>query len=129
MNKINPLYLLLLFTVITFVSFFTLELNKNEVKKSFASLNSFSKTANEYSLIKNVWLNKNKIKRDINALLRSLTSEKITKTELVDSIKIKMESKNEKKLSAFLNKLLNANFLFLKLEITQDVVFAEIRLN
>jgi len=129
MNKINPLYLLLLFTVITFVSFFTLELKKNEVKKSFASLSSFSKTANEYALIKNVWLNKNKIKRDINALLRSLTSEQITKMELLDSIKIKMESKNEKKLSAFLNKLLNANFLFLKLEITQNVVFAEIRLN
>lgn len=128
MNKINPLYLLFLFIVLAFASFFTLELNKHEVKKSFDSLKVFSKTANEYSLIKNVWLNKNKIKRDINSLLRNFKKEGIIKVELVDSIKIKLESKNEERLAAFLNKLLNANFLFIKLEITQNIVFAQIRL-
>ncbi len=128
MNKINPLYLLFLFIVLAFVSFFTLELKKHEVKKSFDSLKVFSKTANEYSLIKNVWLNKNKIKRDINSLLRNFRKEGIIKVELVDSIKIKLESKNEERLAAFLNKLLNANFLFIKLEITQNIVFAQIRL-
>ena len=128
MNKINPLYLLFLFIVLAFVSFFTLELKKHEVKKSFDSLKVFSKTANEYSLIKNVWLNKNKIKRDINSLLRNFKKEGIIKVELVDSIKIKLESKNEERLAAFLNKLLNANFLFIKLEITQNIVFAQIRL-
>ena len=117
MNKINPLYLLFLFVLLTFVSFFTLELNKHEVNKSFDSLKVFSKTANEYSLIKNVWLNKNKIKRDINSLLRNFKKEGIIKVELVDSIKIKLESKNEERLAAFLNKLLNAN-----------IVFAQIRL-
>ena len=128
MNKINPLYILLLLVLLTFVSFFILDLKKEENKKSFESLNIFSNTATQYAHIKKDWLNKNKIKRDINIILRNFRSEQLVKVELPASIKIKMETKNEKKLAAFLNKLLNSNFIFIKLEITQNLVLAEIRL-
>lgn len=128
MNKLNPLYILFLFVVITFLSFYTLNQKKDLYEKSNENLENFTIMAKNYNEIKNSWLNAKKIENRIESIKRSFKNEKILSVRLKDSIKIKYETKDTKKLAKFLNKLLNNKFVFSKLLITQTSVSAQIRL-
>lgn len=128
MNKINPLYILLLFVCITLISFVSLGNIKNDYKISNEELYVFSQNAREYNLIKNSWINKNEIKNRAKNVLRYFSSKDYDKSENKNSINIKFKTFNKKILSKFLNKILNQKFIFTKLEITQSTVLVQIRL-
>lgn len=128
MNKLNPLYILLLCIIISLISFFKLSEIKNEFINSSNNLIIFTKNAREYNDLKNSWLNKNEIKKRVNNLLRNFKSSNYNKNEKKTYISIEFKSINKKKLSKFLNKLLNQKFILNKLVIKENSIFVQIRL-
>ncbi len=128
MNKLNPLYILVLVFTILIISFVKL----NDVKKDYALesslVNSFDEKAIVFNDYKKTWFNEKVTIGKLESILKSsiFKNEKILKTQNKNLIKVKIESSNPKILDKFLNRILNEKFLIKKLDINKRSIFIEI---
>lgn len=130
MNRINPIYILLLCLTISLVSFSLLFDIKKELLSNTEKLSNFKNTASTFVSLKKDWNNKQEIQKQISNLSNEITSKK---AKLLISFEkrvatIKLETSEKKVLNRFVNKLLNKKLKINKLDIRSNYVFVEVSL-
>ncbi len=128
MNRLNPLYVLLLCVTLFLVSIFLLNGKKSsfeETNKEYINLKSKSK---EYKTLLNDWKNEKNVDSLLEQILKNkiLESAKIFKTKNQNYIALKIESNDSKVLDYFLNKVLNKPFIIKKLEVNKSYIDLQI---
>lgn len=128
MNKLNPLYILILIITIFIISFVKL----NDIKKDYDVLNreatTFKQKAKSFKEYKQTWFNKKRVTKKIDNIIKSSTfkKEKILKTQTSNMIRVKIESLNPRILNKFLNRVLNEKLIIRKLDIKKTSILFEI---
>ena len=109
MNRINPLYLGILLFIILLFSIFKLNDAKNELLEVKGSYSEITKLSSDLSGLKNIYADKNKVKRAIRRILNqsSLNSAKIEYIAKKSKIVLKSKSLNKNELNSLMSKLLN----------------------
>lgn len=128
MNRLNPLYIILLFVTITFLSFYTsFNENKYYIEK-LDEVKILQTKAFEFKSLVNTWTNEKYINSTLDEILKSqiFVNQQITKTATKESIKIKIQSVNPQVLDAFLNKILNKQLIIKKIELDSNFIDLEI---
>lgn len=128
MNKLNPLYILVLVFTILIISFVKLgDIEKDYVLEN-SQVNSFDIKAKSYNDYKKTWFNQKVIRKRLDTIIKSsiFKNEKILKTENKNVIRVKIESLNPRILDKFLNRVLNEKFLIKKLDIKKNSILIEI---
>lgn len=128
MNKINPLYLILLMFTFVYISFEVLSQTKENFIEKSNEYNSVKQKAKEFKELNNSWANKNRTIRTINQITNSpkFRKHKILKVETQKNIKLKIESMDSKVLNDFLNRVLNKQLIIDKLELQKTYIALEI---
>ncbi len=128
MNKINPLYILVLLGTIFFLSFYILNESIYDFNKKNHEYNNIQIKAKEYKDFRTTWNNKKYATNVINQILKnsSFTNQKILRVDSQNSIKIKIQSNEQKILDNFLNKILNKKLILKKLELSKRYINLEI---
>ncbi|MFK2824057.1 hypothetical protein [Arcobacter sp. YIC-80] len=128
MNKINPLYLILLMFTFVYISFEILSQTKENFIEKSNEYNSVKQKAKEFKELNNSWANKNRTIRTINQITNSpkFRKHKILKVETQKNIKLKIESMDSKVLNDFLNRVLNKQLIIDKLELQKTYIALEI---
>lgn len=128
MNKINPLYLILLMFTFVYISFEILSQTKENFIEKSKEYNSVKQKAKEFKELNNSWANKNRTIRTINQITNSpkFRKHKILKVETQKNIKLKIESMDSKVLNDFLNRVLNKQLIIDKLELQKTYIALEI---
>lgn len=128
MSRLNPIYILALAVTIFIISL-TMFINKKSdfenLSKSYTLINSKAKTFNEY---KTTWFDKNRVRNSLDKILKSSSfrNEKVLKHEDSNLIKVKLQSKNQRVLDQFLNRVLNDKFIIRKLQLEKDSIYLEV---
>lgn len=130
MNRLNPLYLVLLFLTLVFISFFSLSNEKKLYLEKVNESRLFEQKASEYQSLISYWKNEKFINKTIDEILKNslFKNEQITKTASKESIKIKIESSNPQVLDNFLNRFLNKQLIIKNLEIDKNFISLEVGL-
>lgn len=128
MNRLNPLYIILLFATILFLSFYTTSNEKNLYIEKVNEVKNLQTKALEYKNLVSSWTNEKYINSTLDEILKSqiFVNQQITKIATKESIKIKIESSNSQVLDTFLNKILNKQLIIKKLELNQNFIDLEI---
>lgn len=128
MNRLNPLYIILLFLTVVFISFVSLSNEKKVYLEKIEESKQLQQKAQEYKAMTSYWKNENFINRTVEEILKNsmFKNEQITKTSLKDSIKIKIESSNPQVLDNFLNRVLNKQLIIKNLELDKNFINLEI---
>jgi hypothetical protein len=128
MKRLNPLYIILLFLVIAFISIFMLKEQKNILTQKVNELANFEVKTKDFKDLKASWTNKDFINRNLDLILknRMFVNQKILRADTKESIKIKIESNDPKVLDSFLNKILNKEFIIKGLEVEKTFINLEI---
>lgn len=128
MTRINPLYIILLFLTLFFISFYLLSKQKEVyLEKSLQTIQLEIK-AKEYKDLSNSWKNEKFINKTLDEILKNsiFKNEKIVKTVTKESIKIKIETTDSRILDNFLNRVLNKQLIIKKLELDKNFIILEI---
>lgn len=130
MNRLNPLYLVLLFLTLVFISFFSLLNEKKLYLEKVDESRLFEQKASEFQSLISYWKNEKFINKTIDEILKNslFKNEQITKTASKESIKIKIESSNPQVLDNFLNRFLNKQLIIKNLEIDKNFISLEVGL-
>ena len=128
MNRLNPLYIILLFVTILFLSFYTTSNEKKLYAEKINEVKNLQTKALEFKNLVNSWTNEKYINSTLDEILKSqiFVNQQITKTATKESIKIKLESSNPQVLDTFLNKILNKQLIIKKLELNQNFIDLEV---
>lgn len=128
MNRLNPLYIILLLLTIVFISFFSLSNEKSLYLEKVKETKMIEEKALEYKAMTSYWRNENFINKTVDEILKSsmFKNEQIIKTSSKDSIKIKIESSNPQVLDNFLNRVLNKQLIIKNLELDKNYINLEI---
>ncbi|MGM0519366.1 MAG: hypothetical protein ACQERD_06965 [Campylobacterota bacterium] len=127
MNKINPIYILLLFLVVLIISFVKLEESKQNLIKEQKNLTAFNKKAVEFSNLKESTSNKS-LEEFINKI-RNNTQYKKANLSIVNKSKgyiIRLRAKNQYIHQKLLNDILNSNFKIKSLNIDKSKLQIEL---
>jgi len=110
MNKINPLYFVLLLLILLFFVVYKNYKIQDKISNSVQAITIFEQKADYISKLKKHWRDKKVIKRKVNSILKSpqLKGIKIDKEEKRNSIKISANELNAKKTRALFAKFFNA---------------------
>ena len=130
MNRLNPLYLILLSLTIVFVSFFSLSNEKKSYLEKVDESKLLQQKASEYQSFTGYWKDEKFINKRIDEILKNslFKNEQITKTTSKESIRIKIESSNQQVLDNFLNRFLNKQLMIKNLEIDKNFINLEVGL-
>lgn len=128
MNRLNPLYIILLLLTIVFISFFSLSNEKSLYLEKVKETKMIEEKALEYKAMTSYWRNENFINKTVDEILKSsmFKNVQIIKTSSKDSIKIKIESSNPQVLDNFLNRVLNKQLIIKNLELDKNYINLEI---
>ncbi len=128
MNRLNPLYLILLFITIVFLSFYSTSNKKELYFEKVLEVKNLQQKALEFKTLTNTWINEKFVNNTIDEILKSsmFKNEQIIKTTTKESVKIKIESSNPQILDTFINKILNKELVIKKLELTTNSIDLEI---
>lgn len=128
MNRLNPLYIILLFTTILFLSFYTTSNEKSLYLEKINEVKSLQTKALEFKSLVNSWTNEKYINSTLDEILKAqiFVNQQITKTATKEAIKIKIESANPQVLDTFLNRVLNKQLIIKKLEINSNFIDLEV---
>ncbi len=128
MNRLNPLYVILLFITITFISFYSNSNAKNLYLEKIDEAKNLQIKALEFTNLVNSWTNEKYINSTLNEILKSqvFENQQIIKIATKENIKIKIESANQQVLDALLNKILNKQLIIKKLEMNSNSIDLEI---
>lgn len=128
MNRLNPLYIILLFTTILFLSFYTTSNEKSLYLEKINEVKNLQTKALEFKSLVNSWTNEKYINSTLDEILKAqiFVNQQITKTATKEAIKIKIESANPQVLDTFLNRVLNKQLIIKKLEINSNFIDLEV---
>lgn len=128
MNRLNPLYVILLFITITFISFYSNSNAKNLYLEKIDEAKNLQIKALEFTNLVNSWTNEKYINSTLNEILKSqvFENQQIIKIATKENIKIRIESANQQVLDALLNKILNKQLIIKKLEMNSNSIDLEI---
>jgi len=130
MNRINPLYLLALFCMLTAYSFSLLQEKKQDFLSHNEAFNQLSHKAKEYKSLKKNNINKNAVIKTINQITTDsrFKKAKINTKKSTKSISLKIQTQDFKLLNRFVNRVLNEKLTILKLEIKTNKINMEVGL-
>lgn len=119
MKRLNPFYLLALFSVLFLLSLWTLFHAKKEQETLRASLESVQKLAYELHALQNIYANKQEQQKRVDILLKSpqLKDSGVVKEQKKSSWHLSSASMTQKELEFLLGKVFNANFTIKSLQI------------
>ena len=124
MNRINPLYIIVLCMIIMIGSFLINSNEMNTSKKSNEKVIAFTNKAIEYSKIK-----KKKRNNDLNYLLtKNEFKEILTYKKTSKSLSITLKTKNKRVMENFLNKFIKLNIFIEKFYLTKEMLKIEAKL-
>lgn len=128
MNRLNPLYVILLFITITFISFYSSSNEKSLYSEKIEEAKNLQIKALEFKNLVNSWTNEKYINSTLNEILKSqvFENQQIIKTATKENIKIRIESTNPQVLDELLNKILNKQLIIKKLEMQSSFIDLEI---
>lgn len=128
MNRLNPLYMILLFVTIAFLSFYISSNQKETYIEKLKEVKTLQAKALEFKSLVNTWTNEKYINNTLDEILKSQTfaNQQITRTATKESIKIKIQSTNPQVLDTFLNKILNKQLIIKKLELNTNFIDLEV---
>lgn len=128
MNRLNPLYIVLLLFTVLFISFFSLINIKKVYSEKLEETNEIQIKAKEYNSLVSYWKNEEFIQKTLDEILKNplFKNENIVKTETKESIKIRIETPNSQILDSFLNKILNKQLIIKKMELDKNYINLEI---
>lgn len=128
MNRLNPLYVILLFITITFISFYSNSNAKNLYLEKIDEAKNLQIKALEFTNLVNSWTNEKYINSTLNEILKSqvFENQQIIKIATKENIKIRIESANQQVLDVLLNKILNKQLIIKKLEMNSNSIDLEI---
>ena len=112
MNQINPIYLGLLLVVFLSLSVFKLNEKRDELLIARQNFKSTQKIAQELSSLKNIYSNKNKIKKELQRILNNpvLRSADIVKKFTKAGVKVNSTSMDLISLNKLMGKILNGSY-------------------
>ena len=128
MNRLNPLYLILLFVTIVFLSFYLIISEKKVFNYKVNESRDLQIKALEFKNLTTTWTNEKYINNILDEILKSqiFANQQITKTATKESIKIKIASSNQQVLDAFLNKILNKQLIIKKIVLDSNFIDLEV---
>lgn len=128
MNRLNPLYIILLFVTFTFLSFYISSNQKESYLEKLNEVKTLQAKALEFKSLVNTWTNEKYINNTLDEILKSqiFANQQITRTATKESIKIKIQSVNPQVLDTFLNKILNKQLIIKKLELNVNFIDLEV---
>ena len=128
MNRLNPLYVILLFITITFISFYSNSNAKNLYLEKIDEAKNLQIKALEFTNLVNSWTNEKYIYSILNEIMKSqvFENQQIIKIATKENIKIRIESANQQVLDVLLNKILNKQLIIKKLEMNSNSIDLEI---
>lgn len=128
MNRLNPLYIILLFVTITFLSFYTSSNEKKSYIEKLDEIKVVQTKAFEFKSLASTWTNEKYINNTLDEILKSqiFVNQQITRTATKEAIKIKIQSSNQQVLDTFLNKILNKQLIIKKIELDSNFIDLEI---
>jgi len=128
MNRLNPLYIILLFVTFAFLSFYISSNQKESYLEKLNEVKTLQAKALEFKSLVNTWTNEKYINNTLDEILKSqiFANQQITKTATKESIKIKIQSINPQVLDTFLNKILNKQLIIKKLELNTNFIDLEV---
>ena len=128
MKRLNPLYIILLFVTIVFISFFMLNEEEKNFNEKIKNLNSFESKTKDFKELKTSWSNKEFVNSNLDLILknRMFSNQKVLRVATKDIVKVKIESSDPKVLDNFLNKILNKQFIIKRLELQKSYISLEI---
>lgn len=128
MNRLNPLYVILLFVTMTFLSFYWTSNEKKSYSEKINEAKDLQTKAFEFKNLVNSWTNEKYINSTLDEILKSqiLVNQQITKTVTKENIKIRIESTTPYVLDTFLNRILNKQLIIKKLEMNINFIDLEI---
>lgn len=128
MNRLNPLYIILLFVTFAFLSFYISSNQKESYLEKLNEVKTLQAKALEFKSLVNTWTNEKYINNTLDEILKSqiFANQQITKTATKESIKIKIQSANPQVLDTFLNKILNKQLIIKKLELNVNFIDLEV---
>lgn len=128
MKRLNPLYVILLFLTIAFLSFYMLNIEKDNYELKVKELEQLKVKSSDFKQLKSSWSNKEFVNKTLDQILRNKTfsNQKVLRVQTTNAIKLKMESFDPKVLDMFLNKILNKQLIIKKLELDKTYINLEI---
>lgn len=128
MNRLNPLYIILLFVTITFLSFYVTSNEKKSYIEKLDEIKVVQTKAFEFKSLASTWTNEKYINNTLDEILKSqiFVNQQITRTATKEAIKIKIQSANQQVLDTFLNKILNKQLIIKKIELDSNFIDLEI---
>jgi hypothetical protein len=129
MNKLNPIYILALLFICFIISYILVSSKKKEYVSSSLNYTNISVKVQDFKDYKSTWFNTKQVSKRIDFILKSSTfrKEKILKTQVKNIIKIKIESKKQRVLDKFLNRILNEKVIIKRIDIQKKYINLEIR--
>ena len=128
MNRLNPLYIILLFVTIAFLSFYSISNEKKLYSEKVDEVKTLQTKALEFKSLVNTWTNEKYINNTLDEIFKLpiFANQQVTKIVTKEAIKIKIESTNPQVLDLFLNKILNKQLIIKKLELDENSINLEI---
>lgn len=128
MNRLNPLYIILLFITIVFLSFYTISNEKKAYYKKVEETKELESKALEFKNLVNAWTSEKYINSTLDEISKSqiFANQQISRTATKELIKIKIDSANPEILDIFLNKVLNKQLIIKKLQLDKNSIDLEI---
>lgn len=113
MNRINPIHIVSLLTIILFVVIYKLDATKSELEENKESFRATQAIATKLVSLKNVYTDQTKIKLSLQRVLNdpSIRSSKVDAKFKTTSLSINANSIDLKTLNLLLSKLLNTAYI------------------
>lgn len=128
MNRLNPLYIILLFITIVFLSFYSISNGKKNYYKKVEETKELEIKALEFKNSVNTWTSEKYVNNILDEILKSqiFAIEQISRSSTKELIKIKIDSANPEILDIFLNKILNKQLIIKKMQVDKNSINLEI---
>lgn len=128
MNRLNPLYIILLFITIVFLSFYSISNGKKNYYKKVEETKQLESKALEFKNSVNTWTSERYVNNILDEILKSqiFAIEQISRSSTKELIKIKIDSANPEILDIFLNKVLNKQLIIKKMQLDKNSINLEI---
>jgi len=119
MNRINPIYILILLSVLLLMLIYKLDSTKEQLKDTQIAFASTEKLAIKLSSLKEVYANKQNIKKSLQKILKhsSLKSLSLQTKFKNSSLTIKANNIDKNSLNLLISKLVNNAFVISKMKV------------
>ena len=131
MKRLNPLYIIGLAVTILFLSFYLLNKEKSNFNERSEALLKIKSQSQDYKAYKKNWNNKKFVVKTLDNILNSsdFRNQKVLRVQTKHSVKIKIESSEQRVLNSFLNKILNKNLVIKKMVLEKNFINIELGIN